>query len=415
MKIGRNDPCYCGSEKKYKKCCIDKPEMTPSDDIAECFDDSYENNYSSNAILSEADACIVEDWWEKYNLLHDTVAEREHVVDFIEKYPHLVDHLELHWEVLFEIGYGHYKKGIYDVFVDFLLRIRKDFPETYKESQGFYDADMIYWAVANGQANEIDKYFDFFREDGGKEYNDKLFNIVDYLRALNHSDILINSLANSECREFVEHTIQCNATARYVDKPVTDESVAMLVEELLEEDILESTNKENLMNEWREYLQWYQRPFTVWNTNLPKKKEAAAKYYLEISYNFAYFLYKKTELSFDSANYYSEILFRFYKRIVSEKKISDDDIFFLDKENIRKHSFIGDWYLFDFGTEYLAQLNAFYYFALYLKTCGNISEEKQQEIQNIIAKIFQESYGEAIDDGPEKLSFKNFPLWETTP
>jgi Predicted metal-binding protein related to the C-terminal domain of SecA len=25
MKIGRNDPCPCGSGKKYKKCCIDKP------------------------------------------------------------------------------------------------------------------------------------------------------------------------------------------------------------------------------------------------------------------------------------------------------------------------------------------------------------------------------------------------------
>ncbi|CAM3374909.1 MULTISPECIES: SEC-C metal-binding domain-containing protein [Saccharibacillus] len=24
MKIGRNDPCYCGSGKKYKKCCIGK-------------------------------------------------------------------------------------------------------------------------------------------------------------------------------------------------------------------------------------------------------------------------------------------------------------------------------------------------------------------------------------------------------
>ena len=24
MKIGRNDPCPCGSGKKYKKCCIDR-------------------------------------------------------------------------------------------------------------------------------------------------------------------------------------------------------------------------------------------------------------------------------------------------------------------------------------------------------------------------------------------------------
>ena len=30
MKIGRNNPCYCGSGKKYKKCCIDKPKRSIS-------------------------------------------------------------------------------------------------------------------------------------------------------------------------------------------------------------------------------------------------------------------------------------------------------------------------------------------------------------------------------------------------
>lgn len=24
MKIGRNDPCHCGSGSKYKKCCLEK-------------------------------------------------------------------------------------------------------------------------------------------------------------------------------------------------------------------------------------------------------------------------------------------------------------------------------------------------------------------------------------------------------
>ena len=28
-KFGRNDPCPCGSGKKYKKCCIGKAEITP--------------------------------------------------------------------------------------------------------------------------------------------------------------------------------------------------------------------------------------------------------------------------------------------------------------------------------------------------------------------------------------------------
>lgn len=28
-KIGRNDPCFCGSGKKYKNCCIGKPISKP--------------------------------------------------------------------------------------------------------------------------------------------------------------------------------------------------------------------------------------------------------------------------------------------------------------------------------------------------------------------------------------------------
>lgn len=28
MKLGRNDPCHCGSGEKYKKCCLVKDEAT---------------------------------------------------------------------------------------------------------------------------------------------------------------------------------------------------------------------------------------------------------------------------------------------------------------------------------------------------------------------------------------------------
>ena len=27
IKIGRNDPCFCGSNKKYKKCCLIKQNL----------------------------------------------------------------------------------------------------------------------------------------------------------------------------------------------------------------------------------------------------------------------------------------------------------------------------------------------------------------------------------------------------
>lgn len=28
-KIGRNDPCHCGSGKKLKKCCVNQPQRLP--------------------------------------------------------------------------------------------------------------------------------------------------------------------------------------------------------------------------------------------------------------------------------------------------------------------------------------------------------------------------------------------------
>lgn len=32
-KIGRNDPCVCGSGKKYKKCCLDKECLLDGDEL----------------------------------------------------------------------------------------------------------------------------------------------------------------------------------------------------------------------------------------------------------------------------------------------------------------------------------------------------------------------------------------------
>ena len=29
-KIGRNDPCPCGSGKKFKRCCVDQPPALPT-------------------------------------------------------------------------------------------------------------------------------------------------------------------------------------------------------------------------------------------------------------------------------------------------------------------------------------------------------------------------------------------------
>ena len=34
MKLGRNDPCHCGSGNKYKKCCLAKDDAAKSAELA---------------------------------------------------------------------------------------------------------------------------------------------------------------------------------------------------------------------------------------------------------------------------------------------------------------------------------------------------------------------------------------------
>lgn len=46
MKIGRNDPCHCGSGQKYKKCCA------PRDDAAQ----ASQSAQTSAAVAAEAEA-----------------------------------------------------------------------------------------------------------------------------------------------------------------------------------------------------------------------------------------------------------------------------------------------------------------------------------------------------------------------
>jgi hypothetical protein len=42
-KLGRNDKCYCGSEKKYKNCCLNNDNTNKQKEI-----DKYENGHAPN-------------------------------------------------------------------------------------------------------------------------------------------------------------------------------------------------------------------------------------------------------------------------------------------------------------------------------------------------------------------------------
>jgi len=455
MNIGRNAPCPCGSGKKYKKCCLEKDEQERNVQIAdthfnshfkheedewepedeqksffddfsdvpdlleyvddEPFDEKEADNKSSETAklpkISDEEDKLIDIWWEEYKKMDDTEQEREHLVSFINQYPHLTDYLELWHEVLFELGADYFQKDAYEVYVELLLRIRKEFPYTYKESFEYYDSDMIYWFTSQGQLDKIDAFFSLFREYRNEsDAIEKLFNAIEFLRATNHSDIILASLTGSKCHEDIRQVIVNNIMEKYLEKPVTDESVLLMANEILIAGDYVSINNDDIKC-WKKELLQYIRPFTQWDTNLPTKRTEALNYYVEILNNFAYFLYKRTELSFDSAIYYADILLQYYKEIVSGKK-RIADIFCLDENIFINNSLMKKRSWFNFGIEIdsLVQINALYFFADYLKTCGNIAEKQQQDFQEILVKVYQNYYAELKYDGPEMLPFGQFPF-----
>lgn len=68
MTIGRNDPCPCGSGKKFKKCCIDKPEFQTPNQVGQSSELGNLLNQSEPAMLDnneEKALKIGTQFWQK--------------------------------------------------------------------------------------------------------------------------------------------------------------------------------------------------------------------------------------------------------------------------------------------------------------------------------------------------------------
>jgi tetratricopeptide (TPR) repeat protein len=128
-KVGRNDPCPCGSGKKYKRCCLEKDEAaeraaraaaTPSPNVAVkiadklaagAYEDEDELTTASNAAvalvrtgkLDEAEQAArallerfpdVHDGWDRLGMVYEAKGDHRQaadcyrkVIDFIRAHP----------------------------------------------------------------------------------------------------------------------------------------------------------------------------------------------------------------------------------------------------------------------------------------------------------------------------------------
>lgn len=211
MKVGRNDPCPCGSGSKYKKCCLPKDEAqsraqpaasAPASDRAtpkeplrfgplipagqKIEETPDEQTFAEPELprsaprreyprvddvlpqLSPSDEKLVDDWWEQvkpfYIKQRDADQMLRRVVQFLETRPDLFPHLALHEEFLFELGAELGRRQRWSDYIRLLRRLRQEQPRTYSFCFGYYDRDIIYELAIAGRAEEIPAFFGFFRQ-----------------------------------------------------------------------------------------------------------------------------------------------------------------------------------------------------------------------------------------------------------
>ena len=361
--------------------------------------------------ISKEDDRIVNDWWLKYKKMKNLYVIRDHLVRFMDNYPHLVENLSLHWFFLFNHGSALYKAGKYELFVELLLRIRNEFPGVYVRNFGYYDSKLIFWYVAQGRIDEISPFFDWFKIDKRGECMDQLDSVANLLRSIDRSDVLYKEIAkDSNAYIFVDMKFN-RFFSQYIEKPSTIDNITALRNELLTNGI----DDEWLVDEKNiaEKIRRVKRPFTTWEVNIPKKRSQITDLYNRITDNFTYYLYLNTGISFDCADYFSETVLQYYEMIVSGDT-RPKNIFCLDKKTFQENLLQYTWSIVGDHIYYLSQLNAFYLFAEYLETCGNMTAEQKTAFQEIVTETYQGYTERNEKPGPEMLSFKKFPLWDIT-
>ncbi len=481
MKAGRNDPCPCGSGKKFKKCCLEKVELEAqaqcleqlskqseylqqkkslleednnrdkkgdankkseenkelsSDLLKDSSTDSFSGeNYSPSEYndylslskniefddpqsifwdeplpeISEAENELVVKWLAATGRMKNTAKEREHLIRFMDAHPQLVDHLALNRTFFIALGNWHFRKNIYNKYVELLLRFRKEFPYTYKKCYETLDSNLIYWFVAQGRIDEIGPFFDWYKQDKKLTLIVNFDSVTSFFKAINHSDVLLTELSDCENLEKFILTSRINHIfQKYFDMSVSTETAGLLLKELEANGI--NVEQSGDITALYGRLQNVKRPFTKWDDTVPEQQNME-DLCLTVTENFAYYLYEKFELTFDSAEYYAKSVYQFFIRAYLQSK--KQKIIRLNKQLFEKHSLFTkrDW--LSINLDYITEFNAIYYFVSYLRTCGNLTEEQKQEFHDYLIEKYTGYYEKAKNEGPVMLMFKKFPLWGT--
>lgn len=129
-KVGRNDPCHCGSGVKYKYCCLqkDQEEHSSSTSTAPSASETRSSFQSQTATSESQTTSPAEKAWESFEA--SDYEERRALVEEIAGDAERMD-TENAFHMLSELKTEVAARGEWDWFTHILNRLKEEQPETY--------------------------------------------------------------------------------------------------------------------------------------------------------------------------------------------------------------------------------------------------------------------------------------------
>ncbi|MFQ5786836.1 MAG: SEC-C metal-binding domain-containing protein [Thermodesulfobacteriota bacterium] len=464
-KLGRNEPCHCGSGKKYKKCCLYKDEeenqmdsnynegyIDCEDDFEEIFvgeeideaefeeiTDRAEHDNTKHKIeelrkkytckefeeeppdISPDEQKIVDAWWHKFEDVYmknfDASKCIDLIKDFVINHPNLVPNLYLHEEAIFEIEGRSLKSGNYDGFIDFLKWYRDNAFNAYILSGTYHDLSLITYQLINGDVGDITKYFSIYKEYPDHD-PDNLMQLVDLFKATNNQELLIELLKDIHPYvyyspgiiggvDFVQPILK-NTFCKYLKRDYTDQDIDFLVNSVKEisdqfPDMRICINREY----WVHLLEGKYK--LVPEEKQLKNKKEAEEYFSHIRNHFEVFLHEKRDKQWITAEYYSVLILEYLFKPLEENKIAKKP-FQLNKDRVdnylvtRFRNIIGIREI-----PGLAFIQALFYFNEYLEETGLISSECRDSNESVCNDLYELLYGICLKSNYGAKLFEKFP------
>jgi len=450
-KVGRNDPCPCGSGKKYKKCCLAKDEKqrnedTRRDDMRALFEDlpsvddpldetdETEDWEESSAIdsepyvsktisddvpqISDRENALVEAWWSQYQELKDPDEILRHLHAFFETHPDLVENLELHHEVLFELGAELVGRGRVGDYIALLKHVRETFPAAYLKSFTYYDRDIIaYTVIEQGRDADIHVYLEWFKEYPDADA-DNLFKVIELLMA-SECDAPLMGLLEATYEPLIRspHVIGGGEALDILIYAYCGDCLDRGADRAALDALLERL--EALRIPLRD--QWYDRKWLEETLNQIagdldagfldsfRTTRDVARYYDIATLNFMGWLHREKGFSWMKAWFYHQQALRYLCNSIPSGKRPRQPFTFT--RQLVDQTLAGNALLFFSldATKALGSINAMYWFAEYLGERDLISARLGADLQRWCEELWQSASAGLRQQGIEGGVFKVFP------